>query len=214
MGVALLALFVALGGTTYAATTLPKNSVGTRQLRHGAVTGAKLHKSAVTAVKVKAHSLLASDFEAGQLPAGPQGPRGVQGATGAQGPAGPTGPTGATGPQGSTGSQGPTGQGFAFTTATGNPGPTLSATGTYLIAVEATITATGSSAQIGICQVIGTGLYFSGTFAIPGSAATTFSFTGMGVDASGSPTLQLACSDTSNNILTPTNVKWWVSPVG
>jgi hypothetical protein len=38
---AAVALFVALGGTGYAAVTLPRNSVGTRQLRHGAVT---LHK--------------------------------------------------------------------------------------------------------------------------------------------------------------------------
>lgn len=34
----LLALFVALGGTTYAAATLPKNSVGTKQLKKNAVT--------------------------------------------------------------------------------------------------------------------------------------------------------------------------------
>ena len=32
--IALLALFIALGGTTYAATSLPKNSVGTKQLRN------------------------------------------------------------------------------------------------------------------------------------------------------------------------------------
>jgi hypothetical protein len=38
--VALLALFVALGGTSMAATNalLPKNSVGTAQLKNGAVT--------------------------------------------------------------------------------------------------------------------------------------------------------------------------------
>ena len=36
--VAYLALFVALGGTGYAAITLPKNSVGAKQLRTGAVT--------------------------------------------------------------------------------------------------------------------------------------------------------------------------------
>ena len=38
MVVALMALFVALGGTSYAALKLPKNSVGNRQLKTGAVT--------------------------------------------------------------------------------------------------------------------------------------------------------------------------------
>jgi hypothetical protein len=37
-----LALFVALGGTSYAAANLPAGSVGTRQLRNGSVTPAKL----------------------------------------------------------------------------------------------------------------------------------------------------------------------------
>jgi len=39
---AIVALFVALGGTSYAATQLPANSVGTKQIRPGAVTPAKL----------------------------------------------------------------------------------------------------------------------------------------------------------------------------
>jgi hypothetical protein len=42
--ISLIALFVALGGTSYAAiTSLPRNSVGTAQLKNGAVTGAKLN---------------------------------------------------------------------------------------------------------------------------------------------------------------------------
>jgi hypothetical protein len=41
--IAYLALFVALGGTTYAATALPAGSVGSTQLRNGAVTPAKLN---------------------------------------------------------------------------------------------------------------------------------------------------------------------------
>jgi hypothetical protein len=40
--IAYLALFVALGGTSYAAISIPRNSVGTRQLRNGAVTADKL----------------------------------------------------------------------------------------------------------------------------------------------------------------------------
>jgi hypothetical protein len=81
LAVACLALLIALGGTSYAAIeALPRNSVGTVQLKNGAV----------TARKVKSHSLLASNFKAGQLPAGPAGPAGPQG------PAGPAGPAGAT----------------------------------------------------------------------------------------------------------------------
>jgi hypothetical protein len=94
--VSYLALFVALGGTSYAAVKLPRNSVGSAQLR----------KNAVTSTKVRDHSLLARDFKAHQLPAGRQGeagPAGPQGSRGATGPTGPQGATGATGPQGATG---------------------------------------------------------------------------------------------------------------
>jgi hypothetical protein len=76
--VACLALFIALGGASYAALKLPKNSVGTKQLK----------KNAVTAAKVKPGTLLAKDFRAGQLPAGATGARGPEGPIGAQGTAG------------------------------------------------------------------------------------------------------------------------------
>jgi hypothetical protein len=57
MVVALAALFVALGGTAYAATKLPKNAVGTAQLKKNAVTGAKIRKNAVAGSDVKESSL-------------------------------------------------------------------------------------------------------------------------------------------------------------
>jgi hypothetical protein len=47
--VAYLALFVALGGTSYGAISLPAGSVGSKQLRSGAVTNKKLAKGAVGA---------------------------------------------------------------------------------------------------------------------------------------------------------------------
>jgi hypothetical protein len=47
--IAYLALFVALGGTSYAAVNLPAGSVGSRQLRNGAVTNRKLAKGSVAA---------------------------------------------------------------------------------------------------------------------------------------------------------------------
>lgn len=57
---ATVAVFLALGGGAYAATQLPKNSVGTKQLK----------RDAVTSPKVKNGSLLAKDFKKGQLPRG------------------------------------------------------------------------------------------------------------------------------------------------
>jgi|GEM_PF-1537431 len=111
MVVALIALFVALGGGAYAAISLPQNSVGTPQLKDGAVTALKLHNNAVTSIKVKEHSLLAKDFNAGQLPAGAQGNTGAQGA---QGHTGAQGPQGNTGAQGATGATGPANEQTAY----------------------------------------------------------------------------------------------------
>jgi hypothetical protein len=79
--IACVALAVALGGTSYAAIVLPANSVGTKQLVNGAV----------VAAKVKAHSLVAANFKAGALPAGPKGADGLAGAAGPAGPAGAKG---------------------------------------------------------------------------------------------------------------------------
>jgi len=47
-----IALFVALGGSAYAVTSLPSNSVGTPQLKNSAVTSPKLKSGAVTATKI------------------------------------------------------------------------------------------------------------------------------------------------------------------
>ena len=92
--VACAALVVALGGVSYAASVLPKNSVGTAQLQKKAVTSRKIKKNAVTSAKVKDGSLRAADFKVGQIPAGPQGPKGDPGA---QGPKGDTGAAGSPG---------------------------------------------------------------------------------------------------------------------
>jgi hypothetical protein len=51
------ALFISLGGTSYAAIAIPAGSVGTRQLRNGAVTGSKLAKNAVSAVNLNPSSI-------------------------------------------------------------------------------------------------------------------------------------------------------------
>jgi hypothetical protein len=107
----LLALFIALGGTSYAAT-IPRNSVGTRQLK----------PSAVTTAKIRDGSLLTQDLSPATVAGlrgakGDTGPQGEPGLPGATGDAGPRGDTGATGPAGATGpkgSPGATGQQFSF----------------------------------------------------------------------------------------------------
>jgi hypothetical protein len=96
---ACVALAVALSGTGYAVTSIPRNSVGTVQLRNNAVISAKVGNG----------TLLRSDFAAGHLPIGPTGPAGERGSTGATGPQGQTGPAGAQGPQGVQGPVGPQG---------------------------------------------------------------------------------------------------------
>lgn len=82
-----VALFVALGGTGYAALQLPANSVGTKQLKRGAVKNSDIARNAVTGSKVRPRSLTASDFRANSLPRGPQGPRGPEGPAGPRGTA-------------------------------------------------------------------------------------------------------------------------------
>lgn len=57
MVVALAALFISLGGTSYAALKLPRNSVGPLQLKNGAVTRPKIARNAVDASKVRANAL-------------------------------------------------------------------------------------------------------------------------------------------------------------
>jgi hypothetical protein len=102
--IASLALFIALGGGSYAALQVPRASVGTKQLKNGAV----------TSPKVRNNSLLVRDFRQSarsqlQGPQGAQGPQGSTGATGPRGLQGERGPAGERGPQGPTGPQGPAG---------------------------------------------------------------------------------------------------------
>lgn len=97
------AMFVALGGSSYAAVTLSKNSVTSTSIKNGQVKTADLATNAVTSAKVKDFSLLSEDFKPGQLVAGAPGPAGPGG------PKGDTGPTGLQGPKGDTGTNGTNG---------------------------------------------------------------------------------------------------------
>jgi hypothetical protein len=55
--VAIVALVMAMAGTTYAATQLAKNSVGTKQLKKDAVTGAKVKNGSLTGSDIDIASL-------------------------------------------------------------------------------------------------------------------------------------------------------------
>jgi hypothetical protein len=120
---ALLALFVALGGTAVAATPVVKRALF-------ADNAAKLQgRSAAAIVKLAASRAATRPGPKGDTgPAGPKGdvgaagPKGDAGAAGPKGDAGPAGPAGADGPQGPAGPPGPTpamriqvvGQAFSF----------------------------------------------------------------------------------------------------
>ncbi len=94
-----LALFVALGGTGYAAITLPRDSVGSRELRSRSVGSAELRNGAVTSASVRDGSIGSRDLSPTARssltgPAGPTGPVGPQGERGLPGPTGSVGPKG------------------------------------------------------------------------------------------------------------------------
>ena len=59
---ATIAVFIALGGASYAAIKLPKNSVGAKQLKKNSVTEAKIKNEAITATKVKKGTLTGSQI--------------------------------------------------------------------------------------------------------------------------------------------------------
>ena len=96
--VAYLALFVALGGTSFAAATVitgknvkdssltgadvKNNSLTGGDVKNSSLTGADLRAESVNSDDVADGSLLGADFAPGQLPAGAQGPKGDTGAKG------------------------------------------------------------------------------------------------------------------------------------
>ena len=98
-----IALFVALGGVSYAATALPVNSVGNAQIKDAAVTGSKIANSTITSQKLNASAVKALQGQIGER--GPLGPKGETGAAGAQGP---QGVQGTPGKDGAAGGLGPT----------------------------------------------------------------------------------------------------------
>jgi hypothetical protein len=100
---ATIAVFVALGGSSYAALVVTgknvrnnslttqdirNNSLTTQDIRNNSLTTEDVRNNSLTTSDVRNRSLLSEDFKPGQLPAGPAG------RTGAQGPQGDPGAPG------------------------------------------------------------------------------------------------------------------------
>jgi hypothetical protein len=79
---ATFAVFIALGGSSYAAITITGKNV-----KNSSLTGKDIKDSSLKTSDVKNRSLLAKDFKSGQLVAGAPGPAGTNGANGSAGTA-------------------------------------------------------------------------------------------------------------------------------
>ena len=88
------ALFLTLGGTSYAVAT---GSIDSREIKNNTVRSKDVRNNEIRSSDVRNSSLLARDFKQGELPAGP---RGATGATGGAGPRGPQGVPGSPGRDG------------------------------------------------------------------------------------------------------------------
>ncbi len=181
--VATIAVFIALGGSSYAALKLPKNSVGSEQLKRNSITSAKVKGGSLstTDLKTSARSLL----------------RGRRGPQGVQGPQGTTGKTGKTGAKGSTGPRGAAGSARAYATVVADNGqlpiftanvPNLAfgsvartSTGVYCLAAPL-LTVPQRSAAIASVRDLGGGYLVSNGLCTNGVEVQTRNTTGALVD--------------------------------
>ena len=81
-----LALFIVLGGTSYAVATgsidsreIKNNTIRSKDIRNGQIRGHDIRRGAVTSSHLKNGSLRRVEFRPGELPAGPPGPPGLSG---------------------------------------------------------------------------------------------------------------------------------------
>lgn len=115
MIVSLIALFVALGGTGYAAATLKANSVASKQIKNGSIQAADLAPSIRPSKSSRVFRAAVADVVTDPSTdinihvVGEKGDKGDPGSNGANGVNGVPGDQGAKGDQGPSGSQGPQG---------------------------------------------------------------------------------------------------------
>jgi hypothetical protein len=67
MVVAFIALFMAIGGGSYALAQLPSRSIGAKQLKRGAVHNVNIANNAVTGAKIKRDSITGADIRENTL---------------------------------------------------------------------------------------------------------------------------------------------------
>jgi hypothetical protein len=96
--VSTLCLFILLGGVSWAATSLPRNSVGSPQIRDNQVQSRDVRNNSLTGADINESKLV--------LPMGATGATGATGESGTPGPPGATGPQGVVGPTGESGADG------------------------------------------------------------------------------------------------------------
>lgn len=209
--IAIAALFFALGGGAYAAvSSLPANSVGTRQLKNGSVTAAKLSHSGVQALntlnprqKKELKKLIKAYSK--PSPAGPQGPKGDTGTPGSTGPSDVY--IGAAAAGSLSGS-------YAVVASTQVP------PGEYLIQAKTDIfagtTGEGGSGNCEILPELGAGAWDGGSAAFPGIGgqitSASISLAGAANLPSGS-TIALACKSNQGS-LSFDDARVWATRVG
>ena len=81
--VATLALFIALGGISYAAVKIPRNSIGTKHIKKGAITADKIRNGAIGSAKIRDGGVQTDDLD--ELPEGEPGRDGLDGRDGFDG---------------------------------------------------------------------------------------------------------------------------------
>jgi hypothetical protein len=81
-GVAILALFIALGGTSYGVAT---GSIDSREIKNNTVRSKDVRNNTIRSKDVRNHTLRRRDFRPGVLVPGPRGATGATGAAGRNG---------------------------------------------------------------------------------------------------------------------------------
>lgn len=185
---ATISLFVALGGTSYAVSQLPRDSVGNRQLKSNAVSSSKVRNGSVQSADL-----------APSARTGPRGPRG------GGGPAGPIGPAGAQGPIGPSETiQVKPPDRVAIPAASGAPVTLASATlppGTWLIDGRTTITNDGTS------------VYFDCTLQTASGTVLGIETAHAGTDTAGAQGIEVAVQS-ANELTIATQVSLVCHPSG